>query len=312
MSQPLSLSSAPPCGCPTELEALRHCQEVTRHHSQTFYLGSRFFAPQERRAVWAVYAACRAGDDVADNTQGSARQKADELARWRHSVEAAFAGEPLPTPVSLALAWAAQRYPIPQAPFEELHEGLQMDLDMDRCAGGFQTMDDLQLYCRRVAGVVGFMIAPISGYGGGEPTLDRALKLGQAMQLTNILRDVGEDLRRGRVYLPADQMDQFGVNRADLERSLRGETLTPGYRALMRHLSDVARAGYAQSYPGIAQLRGRARFAVAAAAAAYEGILDDLERAGFNNFGRRAHVSSARKALLLPPAFARVLLSPVP
>src|SRR6476619_2731869 len=108
-------------------------------------------------------------------------------------------------------------------------------------------MDDLILYCRRVAGVVGFMIAPISGYHGGPRTLDYALKLGQAMQLTNILRDVGEDLARGRVYLPLSEMKRHGVTRTTLEAG----TVTPEYRAMMLDLTALAREWYAQGRRGI-------------------------------------------------------------
>lgn len=281
------LPPAPP------LAAVAHCRDVTRHHSKTFYLGSRFFGPEERAAVWAVYAACRTGDDVVDERRGEAAERG--LTEWWARVRAAFAGEPGHDPGDVALAWAAGRWPIPLSAFEELHQGLQMDLR------GFEyhTLDDLLLYCRRVAGVVGFMIAPISGYRGGERTLHAALRLGQAMQLTNVLRDVGEDLERGRVYLPAALMREFGVSRATLEA---GE-VTPEYRALMRHLSGLARELYAEGRAGIPCLNGSARLAVQVAAHSYEGILDDLARADYDNFRRRAYVSGTRKLMLLPRAW---------
>jgi len=266
---------------------------VTRRHSQTFYLGSRFFPAQERAAVWAVYAACRAGDDLVDELRGERAEAG--LADWWARVQAAFAGEPLKEPGDVALAWAAAHWPIPLSAFEELHQGLQMDLH----GQGYRDMDDLTLYCRRVAGVVGFMIAPISGYQGGERTLHHALRLGQAMQLTNILRDVGEDLERGRVYLPDTLLREYGVTRAALEAG----RVTPEYRALMEHLSAQARAWYAEGRAGIPCLNGSARLAVQAAARSYEGILDDLARGGFDNFRRRAHVSGTRKLLLLPQAW---------
>ncbi len=283
-------SSAPP---PPPAEAVAHCRDVTRQHSQTFYLGSRFFPARQRAAVWAVYAACRAGDDIVDEGEGTSAER--ELVEWWTRVRAAFAGEPGPHPVDTALAWAAAHWPIPLAAFEELHEGLKMDLH----GHPYRTRDDLDLYCRRVAGVVGFMIAPICGYSGGERTLHHALRLGQAMQLTNILRDVGEDLERGRVYLPHALLGEYGVTRAMLE----GGTVTPEYRALMRHLSDLAREWYAEGRQGIPCLHGSARLAVQAAARSYEGILDDLARGDFDNFRRRAHVSGTRKLLMLPQAW---------
>ncbi|WP_051517178.1 phytoene/squalene synthase family protein [Deinococcus phoenicis] len=270
-----------------------HCRDVTRRHSQTFYLGSRFFPPRQREAVWAVYATCRAGDDIVDERPGA--QAREQLGWWWARVQAAFAGRPGPHPADTALAWAAAHWPVPLSAFEELHEGLQMDLRGHR----YHDLDDLTMYCRRVAGVVGFMIAPICGYSGGARTLHHALLLGQAMQLTNILRDVGEDLERGRVYLPETLRREYGVTSAMLEAG----RVTPEYRALMRHLSGLARAWYAEGRAGIPCLHGSARLAVQTAARSYEGILDDLARAGFDNFRRRAHVSGPRKLLMLPQAW---------
>ncbi|SEJ14434.1 phytoene synthase [Deinococcus reticulitermitis] len=277
-------------GLPLPSAAAEHCREITRSHSKTFYLGSRLFPPRQREAVWAVYAACRTGDDIADEGAGPETER--HLAEWWARVQGAFGGQPHSDPVSQALAWAASEYSIPLAAFAELHEGLQMDLRGER----YRDMDDLTLYCRRVAGVVGFMIAPISGYQGGDATLGHALRLGQAMQLTNILRDVGEDLARGRVYLPETLLDEYGLSRAVLERGV----VTSEYRALMRHLAGLAREWYAEGRTGIPCLQGRARIAVLTAARAYEGILDDLERSDYDNFNRRAFVSGRRKLMLLP------------
>ncbi len=274
-------------------QAVDHCRDVTRDHSKTFFLGSRLFPLRQRQAVWAVYAACRTGDDIAD--ESTADSVSAELDVWWHRIQSAFAGRPGPDPVDMALAWAARTYPIPLSAFAELHDGLRMDLG-DHV---YRDMDDLTLYCRRVAGVIGFMIAPVSGFSGGEKTLQHALMLGQAMQLTNILRDVGEDLTRGRVYLPQSLLTEYGVTRADLERGL----VTPEYRALMAHLCALARDWYAEGRTGIPCLHGSARLAVATAARAYEGILDDLERAGYDNFNRRAYVSGTRKLLMLPRAW---------
>ncbi|WP_412029927.1 phytoene/squalene synthase family protein [Deinococcus yunweiensis] len=276
---------------PATLKAsVAHCRDVTRAHSKTFYLGSRFFPPRQRQAVWAVYAACRDGDDIADETSGTHAKHA--LAAWWQRTERAFQGQPGTYPGDHALAWAAQTYDIPLSAFRELHEGLQMDVR----GYEFEHMDDLTLYCRRVAGVVGFMIAPISGYHGGERTLEHALHLGQAMQLTNILRDVGEDLARDRIYLPRSVMARHGVT----EATLRAGVVTPAYRAMMLDLMTQAREWYALGRRGIPLLHGSASLAVATAARAYEGILDDLVRNDFDNFGRRAHVSGPRKLMMLP------------
>lgn len=275
-------------------DAITHCRDLTRHHSKTFYFGSRFFPLPQRQAVWAVYAVCRQGDDTVD--EGDELGAPRRLEAWWEATRAAFAppasASASEAPMFAALRWAAQHYPIPLDAFHELYLGLRMDLE----GHVYRDMGDLDLYCRRVAGVIGFMIAPIAGYDGGEATLKRALKLGQAMQLTNILRDVGEDAARGRLYLPAELMARYGVR----ERDVRAGRVTEQYEALMRHLSGVARDWYAQGRAGIPCLHGRARLAVGAAASAYEGILDALEGNSFDNFSRRAHVSGTRKLLMLP------------
>lgn len=272
--------------------ALKWCQAVTRTHSQTFYLGSLLYPRRQRAAVWAVYAACRVGDDIVDEgPEGAVQDTQRELDLWWAQVQAAFAGDPGQSDMQAALAWAARAYPIPLSAFHELYQGFCMDLRGHR----YHRLSDLTLYCRRVAGVVGFMVAPIGGYGGGPVTLERALHLGQAMQLTNILRDVGEDLERGRVYLPDELLGSYGVSRADLD----AQRLTPAYQALMAHLCAVAREWYAHGHQGIPALHGRARIGVATAARAYEGILDDLEAHDYDNFTRRAYVPGRQKLRLL-------------
>lgn len=278
---------------PAPTDALNWCQEVTREHSKTFYRGSLLYPPGQREAVWAVYAACRVGDDIADEVVDAGEQGRPTQARldaWWAQVQAAYAGDPGESEMQRALAWAVGRYPVPLSAFGELYAGFCMDLR----GHTYHTLADLTLYCRRVAGVVGFMVAPIGGYRGGEDTLRAALLLGQAMQLTNILRDVGEDIRLGRLYLPRELLDSFGVGLSDLQAG----RVTPEYRALVAHLSELAREWYAQGRSGIPQLQGRARFGVAVAARLYEGILDEVARNGADNLTMRAYVSGRRKLWL--------------
>ena len=274
-------------------DAIEFCRNVTEQHSKTFYFGSRFFPSQQRQAVWAVYAACRIGDDTVDELSG--REARDALESWRNRIEGAIAGNPDRDPMALALAWAAQRFPLSFEPYAELYQGLEMDLECHQ----YRTLEELMLYCRRVAGVVGWMITPIAGYDGATLTLERALKLGMAMQITNILRDVGEDLQRGRIYLPQDLMDKHGVRPRDLYE----HRVNDGYVALMRELEGIARELYREGWRGLPRLRGPAQIAVAVAATAYEGILTSLERNGFDNFTMRAHVSGRRKLAMIPSAF---------
>ncbi len=274
-------------------DALEFCRRVTQHHSKTFYFGSRFFPAAQRDAVWAVYAACRIGDDTVDELEGKAAR--DALESWRGRIESAISGNPDSDSMARGLSWAASRFPIQYAPYHELYQGLEMDLERYQ----YETLEDLMLYCRRVAGVVGWMITPIAGFDGGDATLERALKLGMAMQVTNIMRDVGEDLERGRMYLPRELLDRHGVRDCDLSAG----RVTPEYIALMRELDRIARGLYREGWRGLPRLHGPAQIAVAVAATAYEGILGALERNGFDNFTKRASVSGRRKLAMIPGAF---------
>ncbi len=273
--------------------AIEHCRRITKQHAKTFYLGSQFFSGTQRQAVWAVYAACRIGDDAVDEFIGT--EAACALEMWRMRVQAAIAGAPIDDhPLSLAMTWAASQYPISFAPFMELHLGLKMDLHKH----DYQSMEELMLYCRRVAGVVGHMIAPIAGFSGGEKTLELALHLGEAMQLTNILRDVGEDLSLGRVYIPDDLALRHGL----CKNSLRRGEMSHEYVMALQELEALARSLYRQGWQGIPKLHGSAKFAVALAATAYEGILNNLRANRYDNFSRRAHVTSGGKIAMIPQA----------
>ncbi|MEM8530700.1 MAG: phytoene/squalene synthase family protein [Chloroflexota bacterium] len=273
-------------------EAIQACRKITRQHAKTFYLGSRFLSKQQRAASWAVYAVCRTGDDLADEPHfGSVKQRRAMITAWWQDIQAAYAGTPSDHPVWAALAWTVATYDIPLQAFEELYLGFQMDLQEH----AFISMADLELYCHRVAGVVGLMIAPICGYDGGDETLAYALQLGCAMQLTNILRDVGEDLQRGRLYLPIESLTQHNLNRSTLER---GE-VTPEYQALLRELIALARAWYREANRGIARLHQPGKLAIAIAAHTYAGILTTLESNQYDNLSQRAFVTRKSKMGLI-------------
>jgi len=280
-------------------QALRYCDELTRRHSSTFYLGSRLFPNRQRQAVRVVYAVCRSGDDAVDEA-ASATAGRERLARWWRGVERVYAGEHCPDePLELALAWVLKRYDVPKEAFAELYLGFRSDLDPQP----FEELDALLLYCRRVAGVVGLMVAPIAGYRGGEATLQDALALGQAMQLTNILRDVGEDLARGRCYLPKTLLERHGVT----VEMLREGRVTDSYRALLEELAELCRQLYRQGWRGIPKLRGPAASAVALAALNYEEILHKLRQNGYDNLTRRAHLRPLERLALIPRAIFGVL-----
>ncbi|HEX9179817.1 MAG TPA: presqualene diphosphate synthase HpnD, partial [Burkholderiales bacterium] len=182
----------------------QYCQEKAAQSGSSFYYSFLFLPPEKRRAITALYAFCREVDDVVDECSDPilARTK---LAWWRQELTGAFAGNPQ-HPVTRALAPAVERFGLPLEQFQEIIDGMEMDLDQDRYAD----FRSLALYCHRVAGVVGLLSAEIFGYQD-RATLKYAHELGLAFQLTNIVRDVGEDARRGRIYLPMDELAQFGV-----------------------------------------------------------------------------------------------------
>jgi 15-cis-phytoene synthase len=279
-------------------QAFVECTRLTRQRSSTFFLGTTFFRGERRRAVTAVYAACRVGDDAVDDAVDPV-QGARRLATWWAGVERAYSGAPDPAvAVEVALAWTLERFDIPKRAFDELRAGLTTDLgDVD-----LDTLDDLLLYCRRVAGVVGWLVAPIAGFRGGEETLGHALALGQAMQLTNVLRDVGEDLALGRCYLPRDLRERYGV---DLE-TLRSGRVTPGYVALLEDLVARTHALYREGWRGIPRLHGVAAVAVAVAALNYEAIVPKLRQNGYDNLTRRAFLHPHERIALIPRAVAGV------
>ena len=278
----------------TAEDAVAYCTQLTRAHSSTFYLGSRLFPPTERQAVSVVYAVCRSGDDAVDEAPSPEAAHA-RLLVWQEHVERAYAGTPRPGAfLEVGLHWVLERFNVPKNAFDELYLGLESDLS-EQC---FDTMRELMLYCRRVAGVVGLLVAPVAGYRGGDETLKCALALGEAMQLTNILRDVGEDLRMGRCYLPRELLEKHGVTRSELAAGV----VTPGYVALLEELSEYAAALYRQGWQGIPKLNGVAATAVGVAALNYEGILQKLRQNGFDNLTRRAYLRPVERLVLIPKA----------
>ncbi|MEX2500931.1 MAG: phytoene/squalene synthase family protein [Trueperaceae bacterium] len=285
--------------------ALRHCARVTRDHSKTFALGAGLFPRRQRAAVTAVYAVCRAGDDAVDEAPSS-DVAAARLDAWWAGVRNVYGGTPdLSDPLQCALAWTIDRFDVPVSAFEALAVGLRSDQRMDAEPGTAQmrTVDDLLLYCHRVGGVIGAMIVPIAGHRDPERAMPDALALGQAMQLTNVLRDVGEDLqRRGRCYLPLDLMEHYGVDRDALRRGVVDER----YVALLDHLSRIADDLYDAGWRSVPGLHGRTAYAVGLAAHAYQAIAGELRRNGHDNLGKRAHLSAASRLARVPPTLIRV------
>ncbi len=274
-----------------------HCRRIVRTHARTFWLASRFLPPAKRRAAFALYAFCRVADDLVDLGKGSAGlDVAGQLAAYRMRLEAALEGRP-DDAVFRELAAAARQYRVPPAVLRELLDGVARD-----CAPAhYATWEALSLYCEGVASSVGEMCAHVFGVAGGETDRARAVRhartLGVAMQLTNILRDVGEDARSGRCYLPAEDLARFGLSRADVFGVGLGRDAR--WSALMRFEIDRARMLYAQAMPGIALLAPDARRCAAACAIGYAGILGAIEANGFDTFSTRARLGTLARATVL-------------
>lgn len=283
--------------------AFLRCQAICRRHARSFHLASRLLARRARLETWAVYAYCRTVDDLVDEP-GAAWDPAEQLGLWRAWLGRLAAGEDAGAPpasgadIAPALAATLRRHPGAIAPLTELLDGAAWDLQ----GRGVETEEDLRRYCHLVAGTVGLAMAEVFGYSGGEPTRQAADELGIAMQLTNILRDVGEDARAGRVYLPAEALRRHGL----AVEALRGAVPPPALVELVREYIACADATYERAEAGIAHLPGSARRAVAAAAALYRRILRAIERNGCDVLSRRAHAEAAERAWVL----GRTLLRP--
>jgi phytoene synthase len=261
----------------------RLCREITRRHAKTFYFASRFLAAEKQRAIWAVYAFCRTADDIVDRTL-PARERLDALDGWRGDLLRAYDGRP-DHPVMAAFADAARRYAIPLQPALDLLRGAARDVTVRR----YETYEELLEYCYLVASTVGLLIAPILGYEDGA--LEYGIALGRAMQMTNILRDVGEDRHLGRVYLPAEELRRFGYP----ESSLLDGTIDSRFIALMRFQIARTRAMYDEAAAGIELLSPDSRSTVRLALVLYRRILDEIERNGYDVFTRRAYVPMRTK-----------------
>jgi phytoene synthase len=269
--------------------AYQHCARLTAQHSKSFYLSSALLPADKRQATRALYAFCRVGDDLIDRAEGD---PAAAIKRWS---DIALAADPQ-TDDLVVLAWSHTQsiYRIPQRYAEQLIHGVSRDLRQTR----YQTFEELAEYSYGVASTVGLMSMHIIGFSGPE-AIPYAVKLGVALQITNILRDVGEDYRSGRVYLPQEELAAFGIT----EDQIAAGRVDDRWREFMRFQIARNRLLYKEAWPGIALLNRDGRFAIAAAATLYRGILDDLEAHDYNNFTRRAHVNGRGKIARLARAW---------
>jgi phytoene synthase len=265
----------------------RYCEDKAAASGSSFYYSFRFLPPERRCAITAFYAFCREADDVVDECHEPAVALA-KLAWWRDEVARLYAGTPQ-HPVTQALARAITPFGIPRESLEEILDGMEMDLTQTRYADFKQ----LRLYCHRVAGVVGEVAARIFGYSQ-HATLDYAARLGLAFQLTNILRDVGEDARRGRIYLPQDELAAHGVSEADILASRD----TPAFQSLMAVQYQRAVETYDQAMALLPKTDRKTQRPGLIMAAIYRDLLDAIRDEGFPVLHGRTSLTPLRKLWL--------------
>jgi len=287
------------------LNAYDECRQIIRRAAKTFYWGSLLLPQRKRLATWALYAFCRSVDDSVDQAcdMNEARRA---LEMWRTRLTRLYAGTPSDA-VTLAWLHMLQDYDVPLQPALDLIDGVEMDLTRVRLG----TFDELKLYCYRVAGTVGLLMSPVLGYRS-PAALPHAVDLGIAMQLTNILRDIGEDAANDRIYIPREELERFGYRETDL---IAG-TINPAFMKLMRFSIARAHDYYERARPGIELLDGGAQFAIHTSAQLYRGILGAIEANHYDVFSQRAYVSMSTKLMMMPKIWlgmkTAALTSPLP
>ncbi len=271
------------------LSDARACEQITLAHARTFSLASRLLPADKRRAAYALYAFCRIADDLVDQADsGNAAALSGQLDDYRAQLTSALAGQPS-GPVFREIAWVASTFGVSPAPLFELLGGVGRDLVVT----SYQTWSDLERYCEGVASSVGEMCTYVFGVPAGPvmraSAIQYARTLGTAMQLTNILRDVGEDAQRGRCYLPADDLARFGLTVTHVLTDRQCATRA-GWKLMMQYEVSRARALYTAAVPGIALLAPDAQRCATACATGYAGILSAIEAQNYDTISSRARV----------------------
>ena len=274
-------------------QAYKHAEIVTAEHSKSFHFASGLLPEEKCSAVRALYALCRTVDDIVDESTDEERES--RLDYWRRMIETgSFSDNDL-----VAAAWAdtLNRYHIPHHYALQLIDGVNRDLFQTR----YQTFDELATYCYGVASTVGLMSMYIVGFKNNA-AVPYAIKLGVALQMTNILRDVGEDYRNGRLYLPREELTFYGIREEDIAEG----RITDNWRQFMKFQIERTRHLYDESWAGVKMLEREGQLAIGAASVFYQGILDDIEKHDYDVFTRRASLSALGKVSRVPALWLKV------
>ena len=287
-------------------QAYEICRKETQKWAKTFYLGTLLLPQEKRRAIWAIYVWCRRTDEIMDSVEASTKSQdelSDNLDEWEENTKNVFKGN-IKSELDSVLLDTIERYPQSIQPYLDMIDGQRMDLNKFR----YKDFDELKLYCYRVAGTVGLMTQNVMGIDSAytsapwsampDPS-EAAVALGIANQLTNILRDVGEDRHRGRIYLPQADIEKFNYSEEDLLKGI----INKQWKALMNFQLTRAREWFQKSEDGIKWLSSDARWPVWTSLRLYRGILDSIEKLDYDVFNNRAFVKNSVKALEIPISF---------
>jgi phytoene synthase len=276
---------------------------LTRESGTSFYYAFRVLPAEKRRAIYALYSFCRVVDDCVDEALGEGEPG---LVRWLEEARRSYDGRP-ETDLGRELAWAVSRFPMPRRSFEDIVAGCRMDLQQARYA----TFDELRVYCERVASAVGLAAIEIFGYS--DPgTRDYAVRLGIALQLTNILRDVAEDAGKGRIYLPAEERARFGVSEEEVLAAADGAPPPPssGLRALLRFQGERAQAHFEAARAALPVADRRSMRPAEIMGAVYAALLEEMARRGYPVGRPPVRLSRLRKIAIAVRTLARTSLRP--
>ncbi len=286
--------------------AYESCRKETAHWAKTFYLGTMLLPPKKRKAIWAIYVWCRRTDELMDSPEAqkkSLKELSDRLDKWEQKTRSIFNGEVVDE-LDAVLADTLKAFPQKIEPYLDMIEGQRMDLSCTR----YKTFKDLELYCYRVAGTVGLMTQGVIGIDSlylsrknDKPpdTSEAAIALGIANQLTNILRDVGEDRGRGRIYIPLEDLKRFNYSEDDL---MAGK-INDEWKNLMVFQLERAREWFRKSEEGVKWLSVDARLPIWTSLRLYRGILDSIEKLDYDVFNNRAYVNNFTKVINIPLSY---------
>ena len=283
-------------------ESYAECKRLNALHGKTYYLATLLLPKSKRPFVHALYGFARYADEIVDDLASTLtpQEKAEVLSKWSSGVLAGLQNGTSEDPVGRALVDTAKRFKIPHQHFIDFLHSMEMDLTVSQ----YQSYEDLLEYVYGSAAVIGLEMVPVLGYSD-DAAFESAKKLGIAFQLANFIRDVGEDLERGRIYLPLDELARFGVTRELLEKRV----LTPEIIEALKFQIARVRQLQLEAAPGIAMLDKTSRPCIEAASELYCGIVDEVEAIGYDIFNKRAKTSTLRRLRVASIAYVRAIVA---